>query len=194
MEERDLVWKIYAELGATERHFNGLQSHYRTLASTWLLAAFGGIGFVLTTELSFVAVPAELAVALIGVAAAAGLYLLWMLDLLVYHRLLDAAFIEALRLEERHAWLPQVRTGMMRLHGARGVLHRVRVFYLAGFGLMALVATAALAAWALSRAESAGLAGAAALAVAAALLGYRMLRGTRDTADLRRDVDSKGAP
>ena len=189
-DDRDLVWKIYVELGAMERHFNELQSRYRALASTWLLAAFGGIGFVLTTELSFVTLPAEWAVALVGLAAAAGVYLLWMLDLLVYHRLLDAAFVEAWRLEERHPWLPQVRAGMMKLQNAVGVLRYVRLFYLTGFGLMATIAAGALVLRGARGDEGWAFVLAAAIALLAGVLGARMVAGTKNTAALRKALDA----
>lgn len=65
-----------------ERHFNTVQSGYRTLASTWLLAAFAAIGFVLSTKLTLL-VPRELVIAGIGMAASIGIYLLWIIDLLV---------------------------------------------------------------------------------------------------------------
>ena len=41
------LWGIYRELGEMERHFGNVQARYRALASTWLLAAMAGIGFVL---------------------------------------------------------------------------------------------------------------------------------------------------
>jgi len=49
-KEFEVVWKFYTEIGALERHFNQLQNHYRTLASTWLLAAFAAIGFLISQQ------------------------------------------------------------------------------------------------------------------------------------------------
>lgn len=46
-ESPALVWQMYSGLTEQCQHFNTLESSYRTLASTWLLAAFGGIGFLL---------------------------------------------------------------------------------------------------------------------------------------------------
>jgi hypothetical protein len=126
------------ELGVIERHFNNLQSNYRALASTWLLAALAGIGFVISKELTL-RIPAELIIGAIGIAAGIGVYLLWVLDLLVYQRLLDAAYIEARNLETNHLWLPQVRNNMRVLLGGRG-LALVVWFYIAGSELMVIIA------------------------------------------------------
>src|SRR5207245_7332708 len=38
--------EVYKELGTYERHFNQMQSVCRSLASTWLLATFAGIGYI----------------------------------------------------------------------------------------------------------------------------------------------------
>src|SRR5215831_10526015 len=118
-DDRDRIWKIYCELGVIERHFNNVQSTYRALASTWLLAALGGIGFVISKELTL-RIPSELIIGAIGIAAGIGVYLLWVLDLLVYQRLLDAAYIEGRNLETNHQWLPQVRNNMRVLLGGAG--------------------------------------------------------------------------
>jgi hypothetical protein len=40
------------ECGEQERHFGNLQGIYRGLASTWLLAMCGGIGFILKENIS----------------------------------------------------------------------------------------------------------------------------------------------
>jgi len=50
-DERELIFKLYSELGSIERHSSGVQSQYRVLASTWMLAVFAGIGFVISKRL-----------------------------------------------------------------------------------------------------------------------------------------------
>jgi hypothetical protein len=110
--EVERAWKMIIELRASEEHFNTIKAQIRTLASGWLLAAFGAMGFLLTEKLS-VELPTEVAILAVAFAASLGLMLLWVLDLLVYHRLLDASFVEALKLEEKYPQLPQVRRNMI---------------------------------------------------------------------------------
>jgi hypothetical protein len=134
------VWDVYKHLCGQCVHFNSLESTYRTLASTWLLAAFAGIGFVLKDlDSEYQA----LYIAAIGAAAAAGIFLLWLMDLMVYHRLLGAAFAEQLALENRHAWLPQMAHGMMRAHDGAGVVPKIVWFYIASYGLLVGIASVA---------------------------------------------------
>jgi len=135
--ERELVWKAYCELGLIERHHGGIQSSYRTLASTWMLAAFAGIGFVISQDMT-VDIAGELLVAAIALACGVGLYLLWVLDLLVTQRLLDAAYIEARRLESSHHWLPQPRNNMRSLLRGKGLAYAVR-FYVVGMEVMVCI-------------------------------------------------------
>lgn len=116
------------EIGQAERHFNDIEARYRLLASTWILAAFAAMGFVCkTTGLPF---SRELLLIAIGIAASAGVQLLWVIDIFVYHRLLDANFAEGCRLEATHPELPQVRWAMFNSVGKRsGVVWLIRFYY-----------------------------------------------------------------
>jgi hypothetical protein len=134
-DERDLRWKVAAELMAAERHFNSMQNHCRTMASTWLLAAFGGIGFIYAQKLD----RSNLLAGVVAIAAAFGIFLLWILDVKVWHRLLLTNYNEGRALEKANDWLPQVRT---RLGEYRGVPVRVHIsiFYAAGVAALFLIA------------------------------------------------------
>lgn len=140
------VWKVAQEIGIQERHFNGMQTSCRSMTSAWLLATFGAIGFILSQKFE-VAIDRELLITVIAIVGAVGIALLWVLDLLVYHRLLDSCFIEGLILEERYPWLPPFRGNMMRTQAGQGVLFRVLGFYLGPIVLLILTATTALAIW-----------------------------------------------
>lgn len=129
----ELIWKMYKEVAEGERHFNHLQSIYRRIAALWLLASFAAIGSLLSGKLQVGTNAYPLAM-LIFTAAAAGFLLLWCVDLLVYHRLLDSHFYEGLRLEREHEWLPRIRHNMRSSPAAqrlsrRGVLSRAAMFY-----------------------------------------------------------------
>lgn len=150
------VWKLVTELAQEERHFNGVQHHYRILASTWLLALFGGIGFVLSTK--DLSVPPGLIVWLLGLAGAIGITQLWNLDIRVYHQLLDSCFVQGLKLEQEHLWLPQVRSSMLLTQSngvslsvnvttpsPKGVLSRVVWFYVVGNTAALLASLAGMA-------------------------------------------------
>jgi hypothetical protein len=103
------VWSILSEYGQYERHFNTIQSTYRALASTWMLSAFGGIGYVLSQPTT--AIDRWALVFSIAIGAGIGMLLLCTLDLLVYHRLLLSVFDEAWLLEKA-AGLPLLRKSM----------------------------------------------------------------------------------
>ncbi len=147
--EKERIWNFYIELGLAERHFNTLQSSYRALVSTWLLAALVGSGYVLSTELSL-SIPRELILAGIGLAASVGIYLLWFIDLLFYQELSSASFQEARILELRNReWLPQVRDNVRYILQGKGV-SRVMWFYIIAVELMAFVGGVGLLFWLLT--------------------------------------------
>ena len=126
----DLAWDVLKELTASERHFNNLETEYRKLASIWLLAGFAGMGFILKEETQM-APAREVAIMAIGMATSIGIFLLWIVDLLVYHRLLDACFEQAKKIETLYPELPDVRSAMERTQGGgKVVTTRLRWFYI----------------------------------------------------------------
>jgi hypothetical protein len=122
------TWEIIKEIGVNERHFNNLEIEYRKLASIWLLASFAGMGFVLKENLQMI-IPPEIALIGIGLAGSIGIVLIWIVDLLVYHRLLDAWFIKGQQFEEMHQELPQIRQEMIANQKDGDVTIRLRWFY-----------------------------------------------------------------
>lgn len=125
MTERQLGASLLAEISRSEHHFNALEAEYRKLASQWLLAAFAAMGFIATAK--DLPLPAGPTIFVIALGASLGVQLLWIVDLLAYHRLLLAYFLEGLRIERLHSTLPQVRSNMLA-QGSTGKL--VRLFYL----------------------------------------------------------------
>lgn len=118
-------------LTASEKHFDGMKSTCRSLASTWLLATFGALGFILTENLRGV-LPLEVVALGLGICGATGIFLLWVLDLLVYHRLLDASFMEGLKLEAAFPQAPQVRHRMMASQPGGQTVFYEAWFYIGG--------------------------------------------------------------
>ncbi|MFT4217475.1 MAG: hypothetical protein QM619_09885 [Micropruina sp.] len=124
------AWEVLVELGVQERHFNDLESRYRTLASTWLLATFAGLGFIATQEV-YISFPREILMSIVAFAGSSGIYFLWNLDIMVYHKLLDACFLAGVLLENETEGLPKFRTEMLRsAPKTGGVLRRIILFYI----------------------------------------------------------------
>lgn len=135
----DQTIQLYNEIGAYERHFNEIQSEYRKIASQWLLAAFGAIGFLLYGKDigSQAGLPPQLIAAGVALAAAVGLLLLWHLDVHVYHRLLNACFKSGLCLEARQAGLPMIRHVMGEDENT--VSAGINLFYSVALAVMVLL-------------------------------------------------------
>ncbi|MFZ6013813.1 MAG: cupin domain-containing protein, partial [Bacteroidota bacterium] len=126
--ERQEILDLIKEIGEQERHFNTLTGTYKAMASTWLLAVFGGIGFVLANKIE----PWLLYTAGIGIAGSMGILLLWIIDLRVYQQLLNAAFVEGQQLEYKHRWLPPIRKGMEESVKTGSVTTNISWFYVLG--------------------------------------------------------------
>jgi hypothetical protein len=124
-----LAVAVLEEMGRNERHFNSLQSEYRKLASAWLLAALGAIGYVLLSSEAPETKTTLLFLTAIG--SLIGIFVLWLLDVPVYHRLLKSVFSEAKRIEERYPELPQAHSSMRTNMGEGLVTRIISAFYFA---------------------------------------------------------------
>lgn len=142
-----LIWSMYEEMGRAERHFNGLQAGYRKLVAGWILALFGALGFLLYPSNISVTANESMSMTFIfalGLVAFAGITALWILDLLVYHRLLLAYFFAGEDLETANHWLPPVRTNMLKLNEKWPVMHKVIVFYVVSLAICAGISIGAV--------------------------------------------------
>jgi hypothetical protein len=151
----DFAWKMFCELRLAQNHFNDIKVKCRSMASTWLLAAFAGIGFLLSTKLS-INIPTEVVVLGIAIAASTGLVLLWILDMLVYHRLLDACFQEALNLEAQFRSLPQVHHNMVSSQPGGQVVGYAVWFYIITISAPLVFGGAVFSYWCFSLSSWAG--------------------------------------
>ncbi len=187
----DRIWKIVQEIGEEERHFNDIEARCRKMASAWLLATFAAIGFVISETIS-IDIDQELLIAGIAGAGSMGIALLWVVDLLVYHRLLDSCFIEGLILEEKYPWLPPFRNNMMKTQKGEGVLFRVVGFYLGPIVLLILVAGGSLSLWLGSEHWVLAIVCLVLTIVVGILVGYLILSKTENTDAIeRRLAESK---
>jgi len=139
----DAVLQVIGQIGTQEMHFNTLCADFKKMASTWLLASFGGIGFLITSDLG-IGIDIYFLIGAVAAAGATGIYLLWVVDLLVYQRLLSSAFTWRGEIEKAHPWLPQVFETMVGRIFAESVGFNLAWFYMLGVLVLAGIAVASL--------------------------------------------------
>lgn len=145
---------FYKTIQDYERHFNQMEFEVRKLASAWLLVGFGAIAFLIRGGLDSshsMGTSLQLLVAVCALTQI-GLFLLWILDQVVYHGLLDAAFSVALHIERRYSELPPLRSMMMRISagdalgkGGTGMARYMKLFYVLPMFAFAVLSWAATA-------------------------------------------------
>src|SRR5437016_7011860 len=133
-----------ARLAENERHFHTTQAGVRGLASTWVLAAFGGIALLLQAkkESPWLFHPLPLVI-VICLMANYGLSALWIIDQLVYQRLFNTNYLAGLRLEQQFSFIPPVRAIQAFTTRGRSIAFWVEFFYGAPLVAFAIVAFAA---------------------------------------------------
>lgn len=138
------IMDIYKQIGDQERHFNELEKSYRLLSSQWLLASLGAIGFLLQTDkFADMAVYKGMLIGGIGLASNFGIFLLWLIDIRVYHKLLNCVFLQGVKLEQENTWLPRIRTDMILSQQSGDVVNSTALFYIGSCSLLSVIATIA---------------------------------------------------
>ncbi len=122
-------WEIIKTITEAEHHFNNLCFKIRTLASTWLLATFAGVGFLLTKTIE-----PELRIdhllVLLCWAGSIGIMVLWILDLQIYQKILNAWFDAREPIEERNSGFPQMGELIKGIQLGGRASNLIKIFYI----------------------------------------------------------------
>jgi len=139
-----IIYGIYTKLMNAEKYYAAIQTKCRELASTWLLAAFAAIGFLLSSREHGLPFHALIGVDIICFLGVLGILLIWYEDLIIYEKLLSISFLEAYKLERAYSWLPRLHHSMVDVyHHKNGALLKSR-FYVGCYSILLLAGGAAL--------------------------------------------------
>jgi len=125
-------WERYWQLSGVEERFNASSAGIRALASAWLLASLGAIGFLLGAGEQY---GGTLSIGLLLVTIATlgciGITTLLVMDEVVFRRLLNAVFLVGIRMEHADPELPPIRCLMIKLQEGLGTHRWEKLFYIA---------------------------------------------------------------
>ena len=116
-KETSLAYGLYRKLIDYEYHYNNVQTKYKSLALSWFLATCLGIGYLLSgfeTKLPF---DFLLAIFMLCLFSAEGIYLLGFLDIAVYQVILTSVFVESLKIESHYPSVGYARHNILRVFG-----------------------------------------------------------------------------
>ena len=114
-DPKKLVYASYSKVLQGGRYHGAIQTKYRVMCSTWLLATFAAIGFLLFRD-GLLPFNHLIGIALITLVGIAGIYILWYADTFVEELLLDINVVEGLRLEKENPGIPQVHHNFLHLY------------------------------------------------------------------------------
>ncbi len=135
MEKDEFNLKILKLITTAEHHFNNLCFNIRALASTWLLATFAGVGWILkdlptsSPDSSFVIDKVSLLIALC-IAGSLGIFVLWILDIHIYQKMTNVWFDNRKKYEIDDSF-PRIRIGMKNLFITGRASELIMIYYLA---------------------------------------------------------------
>ena len=125
-----------------EECYNSSSGGVRGLASAWLLASLGAIGWLFSSY-KYETWPLPLGFLIVAIATLGciGTIILWVMDQLVFHRLLDSVFLVGLKIEKDDISIPPIRSMMMKTQEGLGTHIWERFFYLTPIFLFILIST-----------------------------------------------------
>jgi hypothetical protein len=139
MDKFERYWK----LSEMEERYNASAGAIRTLASAWLLASLGAIGWLFDSYVPQTwPLPLGLLVVVVMTLGVIGMLTLWVMDQLVFHRLLTSVFLVGLKMEHDDPEIPPIRSMMVKAQEGLGTHHWEKLFYLGpivGFVLVSAV-------------------------------------------------------
>lgn len=129
-EDHSLIYGFYSQIKAQKNHFSNMQIRYRSISSTWLLAAFAGIGLLLSRhdlQLPFNTLGGIL---ILSFCTIFGLTLLWHLDIVLYQKLWLGTVVTLAKLEKEHNWLPRVNTNILMIRRTKEFSFFQSIYYI----------------------------------------------------------------
>ena len=114
-EEYAVAYGLDSKMRHYSAHYSFIKTKYKALATTWLLATFIAVGYLIRGVEIGLPVSNYIAIAFLSVLASLGILLLYFLDVGIYHRLLEAIFVESLKLEKKYPFLSDTEKNIIKL-------------------------------------------------------------------------------
>jgi hypothetical protein len=135
----------YWKLSEMEERYNASSAGVRTLASAWLLASLGAIGWLFSSyDHETWPLPLGFLIVVVTTLGCVGMITLWVMDQLVFHRLLTSVFLVGLKIEKDDREIPPIRSRMMKTLEGLGTHQWERLFYLAPVAVFILISVVVL--------------------------------------------------
>jgi hypothetical protein len=136
MDKFERYWK----LSEMEERFNSSSGGIRGLASAWLLASLGSIGWIFNAYNAEIwPLPMGFLLIVVITLGSIGITTLWVMDQLVFFRLLNSVFLVGLKMEKDDQELPPIHSIMMKTQEGKGTHRWERFFYLAPISIYFLL-------------------------------------------------------
>jgi len=130
-DEESLAYVIFSELVNYENHYNIIQNKYKGLATTWFVATFIGIGYVLSGYETGISASIYLTTMFLCFISALGIFFLWFLDAGVYYKMIESIFSEIIHIEEKFPIVGSSHHNILSLHEIEHEPHAFHgIFYI----------------------------------------------------------------
>lgn len=141
-----VAYGLYSQIKGHKDYFSRAQGRYRALVSTWIIAAFIGLGYVLSKkEAGSVPISPMIQAAFLSLGAVLGIGLLWHLDIVLHQKLWWASVAELASIEEKYSFITRVNSNILLTHRDRRFCWMQSIIYIGSIIAFIFIATLCLA-------------------------------------------------
>jgi hypothetical protein len=121
---KSITYGLFSQLCALQNFYSRIQSNYKKVALTWLIAALIGIGYIFSKEISGLPFHRIYIAIFVSLAGMCGITLLWFIDIIIYQTYFYGVVVEQFKLEKANLWLPRINinTGLLQFNAKTTVL------------------------------------------------------------------------
>ena len=136
MTQREVIFRSYERLKLHEEQFSIHLAELKKIASGWLLATFGGLAYLVGNKNIAPIIDIYLLISAVALLGTIGLLVIWVLDRLLYYKLLKTVILLAIKMEHEYPdILPPIRTTILRTCGQFGFA--IAIYYTVPIGVLA---------------------------------------------------------
>lgn len=122
--EKSIIYGLFGQISSLQNFYSKVQSGYKKISLTWLIAGLIGIGYVFSQEIRGLPFNPIFIAIFISIAGICGVTLLWFLDIIIYQTYFFSSVVELIKLERANQWLPRINinTGFLQFNKKTNLL------------------------------------------------------------------------
>ena len=128
--KKSIIYGLFGQLCSLQNFYSRIQSNYKKVALTWLIAVLIAIGYVFSKEVTGLPFHPTYVALFISISGMFGITLIWFLDIIIYQTYFYGVVVEQIKMEKDYRWLPNINSNIALLQFERKTVVLESCFYI----------------------------------------------------------------